>query len=329
MGSADWQRRALAMVASVIYAIVCGVMTRWLARLTEDGDALGTSSSSSLTHTNEMRAMVERDCVERFANVGGHAHAKRELRRIVLTPLRHPRLFYGDAPKALRPPRGVLLHGPPGTGKTMIARAMAGEAGVPLLALHAAALESKWYGESPKLLQAAFSLARDELAPCLVFFDEIDGLGRARQEGDAACVYALKCELLRNLDALGDTPVSVLACTNCPHALDPALRRRFESVVRIDLPTRSERLSILRVITAAECVEVATLRRVAVATDGYSGAALASLAKRASALRLEKGDVRTTARALRVSKDGHALLRALGPLTWESHWAHALTNTVA
>ena len=321
MGGADWKRRAWAVVASVIYAIACGVMTRWVARLTEDADALGTSAS---THANEMRGMVERDCVERFGDVGGHVRAKRELRRLVLLPLRHPRLFYGDAPKALRPPRGVLLHGPPGTGKTMIARAMAGEAGVPLLALHAAALESKWYGESPKLLQAAFALARDELAPCLVFFDEIDGLGRARQEGDAACVYALKCELLRNLDALGDAPVAVLACTNCPHALDPALRRRFESVVRIDLPTPSERLAILRVITAAERVEVATRRRVALATDGYSGAALAALAKRASALRLEKGDVRATARALRASEDGHALLRALGPLTWESHWTPAL-----
>ena len=318
MGNGDaqrsWKRRVWAVVASVVYALVCGVMTRWLtARITENIEGSGGGDAG-------VRGMVERDCSERLSNVGGHALAKRELRRAVLLPLRHPRLFYGAAPKALRPPRGVLLHGPPGTGKTMIARALAGEAGVPLLALHAAALESKWYGESPKLLQAAIALARDELAPCLIFFDEIDGLGRARREGDAACVYALKCELLRNLDALGDAPVVVLACTNCPHALDAALRRRFESSVRIDLPTASERLAILRVATATEArAPEDALRRVAVATGGYSGAGLVALVKRASALRLERNQRRGA--ALRAA-DGHPPphLVAHG----EHHWSPAL-----
>ena len=91
MGGADWKRRAWAVVASVIYAIACGVMTRWVARLTEDADALGTSAS---THANEMRGMVERDCVERFGDVGGHVRAKRELRRLVL--LIAPPAFYAQ-----------------------------------------------------------------------------------------------------------------------------------------------------------------------------------------------------------------------------------------
>lgn len=252
-----------------------------------------------------------------LSSIGGLVEVKRALRRTVLLPLRHAELF---AHPLLRPPRGTLLCGPPGTGKTMLARALAVEAAVPFMPLHPATLESKWWGESPKILAGAFADATKH-APCIMFFDEIDGIGRARSESDQSCVYSFKCELLRHLDGVetSTAPVAVLACTNCPRALDPALRRRFGQHIEVPLPDEAARHDILRKVARHERAARGTLRRVAAATAGCSGSDLAALYAEATGARLDDLDLDA---AVVVAKNEADLRRRLGMLRWE-HWTRS------
>ena len=201
-----------------------------------------------------------------------------------------------------------------------MARAIASESGVAFLSLHSAALESKWYGDSPKLLQSAFRMARTTLAPCIMFFDEIDGLGRSRSESDQQCVYSFKCELLRNLDGVdtdATAPLVVMACTNNLNSLDPALRRRFQCVVEVPRPDATSRFDILKVLTRDEGkVDKELLLRIARETDGFTGADLAALFSSASRHRANTEDMR---RLIGTVQSGEDLLQRLGPLTYE-HW---------
>jgi transitional endoplasmic reticulum ATPase len=305
-----------AAAVHLLKSVACAVVVSLAASLILTQQTQQDASS----HKRTVRAMAIRRHARNSGldTVGGLDDAKSTLRRCVLLPLRHAKIFY-ELPLALRPPRGVLLHGPPGTGKTMLARALAADSGVPLLMLHSAALESKWWGESSKLLSAAFDVARTELAPCIVFFDEIDGLGRARSESDQSCVYSFKCELLRNMD--GEGAVVVIACTNCVHSLDVALRRRFTKVVHIGKPTCAERHDILRKLGVDASDR--TLLRVARASEGLTGADLATLAAEASSHRMSAKTEEAIEAHLRRARTAAEFVRTLGPLKW-SHWAAAL-----
>lgn len=349
-------RFAIGCATAVLYAILAVLVSQYAERLLKPKGA--TSE-----HRAAVRACVAQPSEERLDDVGGLEAAKAQLRRHVLLPLRNPGVFFSGV-RALRPPKGVLLHGPPGTGKTMLARALAAESGASLIALTAATLENKWWGESAKIVQTAFALARTELQPCILFFDEIDGLGRARSEMDASHVYGLKTELLRNLDGAetaNDAAMVTLACTNCVAALDPALRRRLPCVIEVSLPDEAARLDILRKLTREEAEEKAgdaadgtdertarsdpraarvarrkkkaerderesTLVRVAALARGFTGSDLAALYAEASSLRLAEADLASMLEAPDADVTSAALLRRVGPLSFR-HWQTALQGT--
>ena len=300
------------ILSSVIYVIVASLITIVLSKW------MNSDETTASTFAQTVKGLVSHPTGISLQDVGGHSSIKDELRASVLLPMQRPGIFYGG-PRAIRPPRGILLHGPPGTGKTMLARAIACESGVPLITLHSAALESKWWGESPKLLQAVFHEARTTYAPCIIFFDEIDGLGRTRNEQDQSCVYSFKCELLRNMDSIDDSAVVVIACTNSVTSIDPALKRRFQRVLRVGKPSAEERRDVLKVITRDEN-DTVLCSNVAERTHDYTGADMSSLYEEASSIRM-----RTTHIPWNRIRSGNDLVRRIGPLTLE-HWEQAAIN---
>ena len=225
---------------------------------------------------------------DRMDHIGGLKLVKEEIRSQVLLPLKHPKIFFGSV-KSLHPPRGILFHGPPGTGKTMLARAIAAEAGVPFLSLTLANLENKYFGESSKLLNATFSLGR-KLQPCVLFFDEIDGMIRTRNDNDQSCVYGFKTEFLTHMDGITtktNDSLVVIGCTNCADKLDPAIRRRLPKQYHIQLPTRRELADILELNLKDSSLDRSELESlVARMKDGCSGSDIADVVRTAWALRM-------------------------------------------
>lgn len=309
MDNEERTRHRGSLVTTVVWKLIVVVVTTMVAWLVQQ---LTQNASEGGSRRSQVDALVSRPEGKRLDDVGGHEEIKQELRMSVVLPMRRPDLFY-DTP-SLRPPRGVLLHGPPGTGKTMLAHATASEAGVSLITLHNAALESKWWGESPKLLEAIFREAHTSLAPCIIFIDEIDGMGRARNETDQSCVYSFKCELLRNMDNVVGHPVVVIACTNCPNSLDPALSRRFQRRLHVGPPSETDRKSILATLSRDDNVSSATLwDEVARRTSGCTGSDLSSMYEAASNVRMQSVNLED----LEDATSSQALIDRIGPLTME------------
>lgn len=241
----------MTLVTSLIFYIVNAVTSLMLDTLSGNGTLTLPFVSKKLHNLTSYESQIMQQIVqpeaitERLDDIGGLSYIKEEIRAQVLLPLKYPKLFFTET-HALRPPRGILLHGPPGTGKTMLARAIAAEANVPFFALTLSTLENKFYGESSKLLSATFSLAR-KMQPCVLFFDEIDGMIRMRSELDQSCVYAFKTEFLMHMDGIGkrkDDAVIVMGCTNCASKLDQAVSRRLPQQYQVNLPTKSELIDI-------------------------------------------------------------------------------------
>jgi transitional endoplasmic reticulum ATPase len=219
-----------------------------------------------------------------FASIGGHAEVKRLLDSIVEHSHLHDGLY---EQVGLAPPRGILLEGPSGTGKTAMARALSGERQMPLIAIDGPQLYSKWLGESEKALREVFKKAR-RAAPCLLFFDTIDAIApRIAPDNPGADVYLrILSQLLREIDNLRDVKgVVLLAATNRPERVEPSLLRsgRFDYIVRFSKPDAAERADIIRLccrqLPLAADVDVADLAR---RTENLTGADLESLCKKAA-----------------------------------------------
>ncbi|KAH3687214.1 hypothetical protein WICPIJ_001809 [Wickerhamomyces pijperi] len=179
-----------------------------------------------------------------FAQIGGLDDIIDELRESVTYPLTHPTLY--DFSDLLTAPKGVLLYGPPGCGKTMLAKALARESGANFISLRMSNIMDKWYGESNKIISAVFSLA-NKLAPCIIFIDEIDSFLRERQSGDHEVTGMLKAEFMTLWDGLGSTGgrVMVLGATNRPGDIDSAFMRRMSKRFQVKLPNSDQREKIL------------------------------------------------------------------------------------
>lgn len=247
-----WKRVLRSLVFTIVSSIVMFILNSLMMAL------LRTTQHSSTQMSEYEKAISEQiinptNISTRLADVGGLADVKRDITAQVLLPLRHPRIFFAGE-SCLQPARGILLHGPPGTGKTMLARAIAGEANVPFISLGLSTLENKYYGESSKLLAATFTLAR-KLQPCVLFFDEIDGLIRERSSDDQSCVYGFKTEFLTHMDGIHTSDSDqfvVIGCTNCLTTLDPAVKRRMPQQFHVSYPTKPELIDIFALHLTAQ-----------------------------------------------------------------------------
>jgi len=222
--------------------------------------------------------------------VGGLAAIKDDLYGNVILPLRYHKAYFHPLLPSLHVAKGILLTGPPGTGKTLLARAIAKECGCRFLSLSLSSLENKYFGESAKLLAAAFSLAR-KVEPCILFLDEVDGMIRERSADDQSFVYGFKTELLSRLDGFHKESgaVIVMACTNAAASLDPAVRRRLPRVYTVGLPSAEERAHILAIHAKGEkAIGAETAEWLAGETEGLSGSDLLSLYNLAASARMRE-----------------------------------------
>ncbi len=225
----------------------------------------------------------------RLADVGGLTEVKAHIEAAFLTPLRNPELRarYGASLRG-----GLLLYGPPGCGKTYLARAVAGELGAKFIAVGLSDVLSRWVGQSESNIADLFGYARAQ-APCVLFFDEIDALGRSRSGlgRSASALRGVINQLLAELDGVAsqNEGIFVLGATNAPWDVDGALRRpgRFDRAVFVPPPDAPARVDILRMNLAAVPVDPAVdAGRLAAATEGFSGADLAHVCRTAAQLAL-------------------------------------------
>ena len=226
----------------------------------------------------------------KWEQVGGLAEVKRELMEAVEWPMKYPGLYDKLGHKM---PRGILLHGPSGTGKTLMAKAVATQSEANFVSVRGPELLSKWVGESERGIREIFKRARQS-APCVIFFDEIDSIAPIRGAGgETAVTERVVSQLLTELDGMENMHgVVVLAATNRADMIDPALLRpgRFDKIIQIPLPDKESRKSILEI----NCQDIPTAdpkspdkidyEKLAEMTDGLSGADVASIANTAVSL---------------------------------------------
>ena len=188
-----------------------------------------------------------------MADIGGLSDIIEELKESVIYPLTMPEL-YANTSSLLSAPSGVLLYGPPGCGKTMMAKALAHESGAAFINLHISTLTEKWYGDSNKLVNAVFSLAR-KLEPSIVFIDEIDAVLGNRRSGEHEASGMVKAEFMTHWDGLTSANTSgepqrilILGATNRIQDIDDAILRRMPKKFAVSLPSAPQRLRILGLV---------------------------------------------------------------------------------
>jgi len=214
-----------------------------------------------------------------YEDVGGLQEEIQRVREMVELPLRHPELFQR---LGIEPPKGVLLHGPPGCGKTLLARAVANESEANFFSINGPEIMSKFYGESEARLREIFQQAQQN-APGIIFIDELDAIAPKREEVTGEVERRVVAQLLALMDGLsGRGNVIVIGATNRPGALDPALRRpgRFDREIEIGVPDKHGRYDIVQIHTRGmPLAHDVDLKKLSDMTHGYTGADVSSLGR--------------------------------------------------
>jgi len=256
-----------------------------------------TSPKEAVLITNETDVRFNPEAVElteervpevSYEDIGGLQEEIKKIREMVELPLKHPEIFERLGIEA---PKGVLLHGPPGTGKTLLAKAVANETDSNFILINGPEIMSKFYGQSEENLRKKFEEA-EKNAPSIIFIDEIDAIATKREESKGEVERRVVAQLLALMDGLKSRgKVVVIAATNIPNEIDPALRRpgRFDREIDLGVPDKNGRLNILKIHTRnMPLAKDINLKRLSEVTHGFVGADLSSLAKEAAMIVLRR-----------------------------------------
>lgn len=216
-------------------------------------------------------------------SIGGLDDIITDIKENVVLPFKNQGLFTQSV--LLSPPKGVLLYGPPGCGKTMLAKGAAKESGCRFVNLDISSLTDKWYGESQKLANAVFSLAK-KIQPCIIFIDEIDSFLRTRSSSDHEATAMMKAQFMSLWDGLlsqSCSDVIIMGATNRPQDVDRAILRRMPCRFYVPMPNKDQRMAILELILKCEEIDDdVDIEDLAALTDGCSGSDLKELCRLAA-----------------------------------------------
>lgn len=218
----------------------------------------------------------------RWKDIGGLETIKKEIEEVFIPTEEHKSFER----LGIEPGKAVLLYGPPGTGKTLIAKAVANESGANFISISGPEIASKWMGESEQAIRKIFKKAK-QMAPCIIFFDEIDSIAPIRGEGDSQAWERVVAQLLTSMDGIESmNRVMIMAATNRPDMIDPALLRpgRMDRMILVGKPDHEARKSIFKVHTAKMPLKGVDLEALARDTEGYVGADIAALCREAGLL---------------------------------------------
>ncbi|KAG6530413.1 hypothetical protein ZIOFF_012645 [Zingiber officinale] len=247
------------------------------ATVVKDGEATEVAPDNEFEKRIRPEVIPANEIGVTFDDIGALDEIKESLQELIMLPLKRPDLFNGGL---LKPCRGILLFGPPGTGKTMLAKAIANDAGASFINVSMSTITSKWFGEDEKNVRALFSVAA-KVSPTIIFVDEVDAmLGQRTRVGEHEAMRKIKNEFMTRWDGLltkSGERILVLAATNRPFDLDEAIIRRFERRIMVGLPSPQSRELILKKLLSKEKVDGIDYKEVAMMTEGYSGSDLKNL----------------------------------------------------
>ncbi len=249
---------------------------------TPKGITVITENTQLTINPKAVEVLEEKVPEVNYEDIGGLEEEIRKIREMVELPLKHPEIFERVG---IQPPKGVLLHGAPGTGKTLLAKAVANESDAHFILINGPEVMNKYVGEAEKRIRDIFDEA-EKNAPSIIFIDEIDAIAPKREESYGEVERRVVAQLLATMDGLKSRgKVIVIGATNRPNAIDPALRRpgRFDREIEIGVPGKNARLSILKIHTRnMPLTPDVKLEKLAEITHGFVGADLEALCKEAA-----------------------------------------------
>jgi SpoVK/Ycf46/Vps4 family AAA+-type ATPase len=246
----------------------------------------GPSGEESEEEGERQKSIMETILTEKpdvkWEDVADLKEVKQSLREAIVIPMLRPDLFTGKTRRAWR---GILLFGPPGCGKTMIAKAVATEIEATFLSIDAASIMSKWLGESEKLVRELFRIARGK-QPAIVFVDEVDSVASTRAGEETGGERRVKTQFLKEMDGVStkiEDKVLVLGATNRPWDLDEAFRRRFEKRIFLPLPNTDARRELFKIyVKEIEIGQDFDVEKLVQSTEGYTGSDVAMICREAA-----------------------------------------------